>query len=337
MNNNNNTVIGVAGRSGGHIIPVLTILQNTSDNWHLVTTTAKMDQTITTQAGIPTSQLHQFPLDPIAWRKPWLWFHNVYQLYKAFTSALSLFEYLKPTRMISSGGLLAVPVCIAAWWKKIPIELWILDAVPGLAARAIMPFATKVHIVFAAAVQYTPQKKTVLSSYPIRQELVTLPAHDLACKDLGLDAKLSTLLVLGGSQGSRQLNKLLITTLEQYPELISKIQIIHQTGSDEEMVRAAYAKLNCRAVVFGYRADMATSYGAANLAIARAGAGTIAELLHAKISTLLIPLITSTTSHQQDNAQAAVTQHPALFTYKLQQAVTSEYIYTWIKKECSLR
>lgn len=327
---NNNTIIGVAGRSGGHIIPVLTLLQNNSNEWHLITTRATMDKTITAQAGIPTAQLHQMPLDPIAWRKPWLWLQNIYQLYKVFSSALALFNSFKPTRVISSGGLLAVPVSIAAWWRNIPVELWVLDAVPGMAASAIMPFATKIHIVFAAAAQYCPAEKTIFSKYPIRAELITLPTHDQACKELDLDIKLPTLLVLGGSQGSRQLNKLVIDTLEQYPELRQKIQIIHQTGNDAEIVRSAYAKLNCRAVVFGYRADMATCYAAADIAIARAGAGTIAELLYAKIPSLLIPLITSTTSHQQNNAQSIILEHPHLFTSLGQTQATPPSLQAWL-------
>lgn len=334
--NNNKVIIGVAGRSGGHIIPVLTILQNSTDEWHLLTTTATMDTTITAQAGIPTAQLHQFPLDPIAWRKPWLWLHNIHQLYKVFSSALTLCNSFNPALVISSGGLLALPVSIAAWWRNIPVELWVLDAVPGMAARAIMPFATKVYIVFAAAAQYCPPKKTVLSRYPIRQELITLPTHDQACKELGLDAKLPTLLVLGGSQGSRQLNKLVIATLEQYPELTQKIQIIHQTGNDEEMVRLTYERLECSALVFSYRADMANIYATATMAIARAGAGTIAELLHAKIPSLLIPLITSTTSHQQDNAQSVVQEHPALFELLKQEQTTPNALYRWLTTKITL-
>lgn len=328
---NNKPLVGVAAHSGGHIIPVLTVLQQSNSAWHLITSNALLEQKIITGYDIAPSQQTMYTLRAIAWRRPWRWLQSIWQLSYICVHSFRVLRKLQPRAVISSGGLLAIPVSYAAWLCQIPVELWILDAVPGNAARAIMPIADIIHVVMPAAEKYCPTHKIKKSAYPIRKELQHLPAQAQARQMLGLELDKPTLIVLGGSQGSRQLNELVITALATNNMLCQHYQIFHQAGPEAAYVTQRYQQLNISAQVVEYTNNMPLVYAAASIAIARAGAGTIAELYAAHVPTILIPLIAKTTSHQVDNARAVAAQHPEHFTWADPATLTSLQVCIYLQ------
>lgn len=327
----------VAAGSGGHILPGLQIAQQ----WHqtnprgmvyFFTGTSNLEKKIIQQhAFIPETyywHLSKFSLRRW-WTLPLVILQGIYLIGKSFFYV----TWHKPEMVISTGGILSLPLCYAAWILRSPIELYELNVVPGKAIKALMPCATTIYTVFAQTKTYCRwwlinfSDKVKLISYPLRftqkdkelnkQDIVKELNVLLQQRFMSLQFTLTrkTIFVLGGSQGSRLLNILIKNFFQKYPEAADHIQVIHQVGAFEEQEWDNwYMTHRIPAFTFGYDAHIQRYYTLADLVICRAGAGTLFEIAFFEKQCLLIPLITTTTSHQNDNAYAMATMYPQLFT-----------------------
>lgn len=134
------------------------------------------------------------------------------------------------------------------------------------------------------------------------------------------DHNRTTLLLLGGSQGSVGLNTLFKNYIAGHPELYNHIQIIHQTGAkDQEGWNDFYRSKNIPALTFAFSDQVAQYYVLADILISRAGAGSMFEALFFEKQTIVVPLVASSTSHQIDNAVQLAEFHLDLFTLVDQQ------------------
>jgi UDP-N-acetylglucosamine--N-acetylmuramyl-(pentapeptide) pyrophosphoryl-undecaprenol N-acetylglucosamine transferase len=326
MINKYNNICFVAGKSGGHIVPCLTIAQQYKESapettLFFISTDAMLDKSILHNQsfisrhytlGLGTfSSLPIYRHLQIAWRLIYSCIQSVYYLRKNSI-----------THVISTGGLVAVPVCLAAWVLRIPIELYELNAVPGKAITLLAPLAHKIQVCFRQAEPFFAKHLCCYTPYPVRFNATHKQmTKEYACKVFDLDPDKKTVLILGGSQGSILLSNALKKYIENTDKL-ENLQIIHQTGSrDKTNWQNFYTHNNISAVVFDYRDEMASCYIAADLIISRAGAGTLFEILFFEKQSIIIPLEAATTSHQRDNAYAMSKQYPTLFTVMQQQEV----------------
>lgn len=234
------------------------------------------------------------------------------------SSFVKSFFYLcryRPKKIITTGGVTALPVCIAGFLLRIPIILYSLDAKPGKAIKALIPFSDSIITCFASTQHFFPARKCFFRPYPIKFNTSdnSLNTHDAKNK-LGLAADKKTIVVLGGSQGSLFLNNCIkqFVTNSSFP--LNTLQIIHQTGSlDTTDWPKFYESHNITAHVFSYHPNLSHIYASADLIICRAGAGTLFEIKFFNKRCIIIPLKTSTTSHQVNNAQAMVDEYPQFF------------------------
>lgn len=315
---------GVAARSGGHIIPCLTkIKQERTDTTHVIffTTHTALDASISKE--FPWISRHIIlTLDNIPYKKPWRFPLFIWQFTKSFFKSWFIFLQYKPEKIISTGGYLSLPVCLAARCAFVPVELFELNVQPGKASRVLAPLAKKLSICFKDTQQYFKRSCT-LEPYPIRfsSELIN-PEHKIeALKALEYDTKKKTLFVLGGSQGSLFLNTLICSTIQHIDR--SQIQIIHQAGHHEiEQLKLFYEEMRIQAQVFAYKQNLAPYYQAADIVICRAGAGTLFETAFFKKSCITIPLEITGNTHQIDNAYAIQKMYPNLFTVLNQNLLT---------------
>lgn len=108
-------------------------------------------------------------------------------------------------------------------------------------------------------------------------------------------------LIMGGSQGARQLNDVLIEAIPHLER--DALDILHQSGdADQDRVAAAYAESGLRARVFAFEPDLGPHYHWADLALCRAGALTLSELALAGLPALLVPYPYAADDHQRANA-----------------------------------
>jgi UDP-N-acetylglucosamine--N-acetylmuramyl-(pentapeptide) pyrophosphoryl-undecaprenol N-acetylglucosamine transferase len=176
------------------------------------------------------------------------------------------------------------------------------NATPGLANRWLSPF------VDAAALAWEETKtffgpKSFVSGNPVREVITRVPP-----RPVGADL---SLLVFGGSQGSRILNRAVVAALPQLTAVKDRLKVTHQTGeADLESVRSAYRQSGFRARVEPYLDAMEKEYADCDLVICRAGATTCAELAAAGRASLLVPLALAG-GHQRDNAEMMVREGAA--------------------------
>jgi UDP-N-acetylglucosamine--N-acetylmuramyl-(pentapeptide) pyrophosphoryl-undecaprenol N-acetylglucosamine transferase len=328
---NEQIIAFVAGRSGGHIIPALTLAQQIkAANEHaeilFFTTAHPLDQAIIKKQGGMINKHIALKLGNVP-------FFNIFKILvfiinftRAFFRALSWLREYRPEKVIGMGGYICLPVCAAARILRIPIHLYDLDAKPGKATRFLAKYAEKIHICFEQAKEFLPAHKCEIAPYPIRfSDNAKNIRQEQALSQLKLTQNKKTIFINGGSQGSVFINTCIKEWLDLNPHLHSLIQIIHQTGSlDSFDWKMHYYDLEIPAVVFTYKEDLAPCYAAADVIICRAGAGSLFEALFFNKACVAIPLETSATSHQKDNARALCHQQAHLFTMLTEQEIKSD-------------
>jgi UDP-N-acetylglucosamine--N-acetylmuramyl-(pentapeptide) pyrophosphoryl-undecaprenol N-acetylglucosamine transferase len=144
----------------------------------------------------------------------------------------------------------------------------------------------------------TPSKAVLVPLLPWKSLDTESIQPTEARKRYGLDPCLQTILVFGGSQGASFLNGAIPGALKHFKE---PFQVIHFTGSEENNVGAMYARFGIAARVQAFEKEMSYAYRAADLAICRSGAGTVAELIRFSVPALLIPYPFATGDHQRKN------------------------------------
>jgi UDP-N-acetylglucosamine--N-acetylmuramyl-(pentapeptide) pyrophosphoryl-undecaprenol N-acetylglucosamine transferase len=234
---------------------------------------------------------------------------NFFDLFKTATGAfyglLSMF-FIYPDVVISKGGYAAFPAVLAAKLLKIPVIVHESDSSPGRLNIWTAKFAKHVAISWPEAAEYLPKEKTALTGQPIRKEILQGDPNG-ALEHFNLTNDLPIILVLGGSQGAEIINDIILSSI---PELLSRYQIIHQTGNDNINDVLSRSKLLMennpnisRYVPTPYLNNLATrmAAGCANLIISRAGSA-IFEIASWGIPSIIIPITNSNGNHQRKNA-----------------------------------
>ncbi len=328
----NKSIWYVGGKSAGHIMPLITLAHQAGAPAVFITTHRPLDKKIIDSAmvrytvhpecspigecieghGTHHARLTHCPLylPDIQRKKFWLFpFHAAVW---SFAFAKLLFLYIKthPEKVVSTGGLSAVPVFLFAKLFRIPCELFELNAIPGDAVKFLAPLSSKVFYCYKTTLQHLEHKALYYKPYPVR-EFSVIDSYS-ARKQLGLSPAKKTICFLGGSQGSQFINDFALRIVTRFSP--HEIQVIHQAGSaDASRLAAWYAENKYQAFVVDYYSEIELLYSAADLVICRAGAGTLWELEYMNVPTCIIPLETSSTDHQLHNAQALCAQKPQQF------------------------
>lgn len=320
----------VAGKSGGHLLPCITQATQMQQNrpqtqLYLFTCGSDLDYKIVNHYKnihhiVPTS------LDNPPYGQPWLlpWFACKTAWY--FCKSLYQLWNIQPQKVISFGGFVAIPTCLAAKLLGVPIELYELNVEPGKATMFLSRFTDTIYTCFQSTQKYFPTKTCVHFNYPIRftkQDLIFDKAQLL--QQYNLQPNRMTILILGGSQGSILLNETFKDMIKLYPSIAQKIQVIHQTGiSDPFNYSAFYQEHNIPAHVFGYCQTLQDFYNLADLIICRAGAGTLFEIKFFNKSCITIPHETANTNHQIKNVLELQEENPQQFQVIKQSEFTPE-------------
>ncbi len=309
----------MAGRSGGHIIPCMTFLKNAiaADPEYSVlffSTDTQLDRSI---LALYPANFKYIPLslDSFPGKKIVRYPSFLVQCIRSFITSFRVLRKMKAEKVVSMGGYVSLPVCAAAVVLRIPIEGFELNAVPGKALLWLAPYVRTMHVCFGEASSFFKNSLCQITAYPLRFSYEDRLARDKGLSKYGLDPAKKTLLVVGGSQGSRSINELIKDFFKKNTHRALDIQIIHQAGANNVTdLELFYKSQGCTARVFEYEHTLQFAYAAADFVIARAGAGTLFELEFFEKKTMLIPLEIKSTLHQRENAQAFVLKNPSLFT-----------------------
>jgi len=227
-----------------------------------------------------------------------------FKLVKSAWTARRLVADFEPNVVLGMGGYVSVPCLLAARLQGIPIAAHESNAILGLANKLCRNLGAK--IFWGLPPPDGLKGGETLTGTPIRAELRAPAApQDRTRRSLGLDPAMTTLLIFGGSQGAQALNKTIPALLKSMAERPSRplFQVLHVAGEKWlAETRAFYAEVPFKAVVLPYISAMDQAYGAADVAVCRAGASTLAELFAQKKPAILIPYPHAAASHQSKNA-----------------------------------
>jgi len=309
------TICFVAGKSGGHLIPALTLAkkfskQNKNTFVLLFTTKSILDKKIVSESNSINKNVY-INLGNITYKNPLkllrFAIHSIIAFFKSFFHLCKT----RPQKVVSLGGYVSVPVCLAAFVLRIPIELFELNAVPGKAIAFLSPITTSINVCFEQTTSYFNPKKCQLAQYPIRFEEESCENIAPILHKHNLLPSKYTILILGGSQGSVAINNIMKMWMTKNRNILNQIQIIHQTGAyDSTNWHEFYKVLNVTAITFDFKNEIKDYYQAADIVICRSGAGTLFETIFFQNKCITIPLETNTTSHQIDNATAMANTYP---------------------------
>ncbi len=206
-----------------------------------------------------------------------------------------------PDWVLGMGGYSSGPVCLAARVLGLPMAVHEQNAYPGLTNRCLARIAGRVFVSFEESRPHLRCRTVIHTGNPVRPEFFRPPAHEAAGR------RGFTLLVTGGSQGSRAINDAVVKALVRLKEQGKAIGVIHQTGgTDHGRIEAEYRRRGLAGEISAFLHDMPAAYGRADLVIARAGATTVFELSAAGRPAILVPYPHAANRHQERNARALV-------------------------------
>ena len=211
-------------------------------------------------------------------------FSDPFKVLKGYFQSVHLMRKLKPDVVFSKGGFVSVPVVLAAKRCHIPAIIHESDITPGLANRIAVRGAKKVCCNFPETMKYLPSGKAVLTGSPIRQELFQGKAEGARALCNFADDK-PVLLIIGGSLGSKIVNEAVRGVL---PELLQKFNIIHLCGKGN--LDSSLSGLVGYTQFEYASAELADMFALCDMAISRAGANSICELLALHKPNILIRL-----------------------------------------------
>ncbi len=311
--------IVAGGGTGGHIYPALAIARGLVEKYPgagvlYIGTAAGMEADIVPKEGFPFKGIDAAGLE----RK--LSPRNLLTLWKAWRGlcqASRIIRSWRPDVVVGTGGYVCGPVILAAARRRIPTLIHEQNALPGLTNRILSRFAGRVAITFAASARYFPdQKKIRLTGLPVRPEILCVD-RSTGLKNLGFKTDRFFLLSFGGSRGARAINRAMLEVLKRFAA-DPRLNILHATGKDgyqEFITDCAAAGIepdkyeNIRVTPYIYNMQDAL---AADLAVCRAGAATLAELTACGIPSILIPYPYAAENHQEYNARALEKEGAAL-------------------------
>jgi UDP-N-acetylglucosamine--N-acetylmuramyl-(pentapeptide) pyrophosphoryl-undecaprenol N-acetylglucosamine transferase len=199
------------------------------------------------------------------------------------------------------GGFTSTAPVLAGRMRGISTFIHESNAVPGKANRLTARMVRAVMLGFQECAPFFPKARTEITGTPIRTELKPLDSH-VARQRLGLRDDLTTLLVMGGSQGASGINQAMIKSLPFLQGV--PLQVIHLSGPrDERLVADNYRRESVPAYVAPFHHRMEEVYSAADLLVARAGAASLAEFAAFSLPGILIPFPYAADDHQTRNAE----------------------------------
>jgi UDP-N-acetylglucosamine--N-acetylmuramyl-(pentapeptide) pyrophosphoryl-undecaprenol N-acetylglucosamine transferase len=271
------------GGTGGHVFPALAIADEFRRRGYRVIyvgTAHGMEAKLVPARGYPLVTLAVSGIKNQGLGKRIL---SLARLIKAVLRCFRLLRRERPKAVIGVGGYVSAPLCLAAWLKGTPLFLQEQNTSVGIANRVLGRLAGRVFLGFAEGARYFPTSRTVVTGNPVRPEI--------EAAEFPYDPSANRLLVLGGSQGARAINEVMIGLLEELHRRYPRLEIVHQSGEpDYAKVRAAYeAKFRGRFEVLPFLSDMVDRYRWASFIVARSGALTVTELMHAGRPALLVP------------------------------------------------
>lgn len=308
-------IIISGGGTGGHIFPAIAIanaLKRLAPDAVLlfVGANGKMEM-----EKVPAAGYEIVGLDIQGINRSSIWKNLAlpFKLYKSIIKARRIVRDFHPDVAVGVGGYASGPLLYAAAGMGVPCLIQEQNSYAGVTNKRLAKKADKVCVAFEGMERFFPAHKVLFTGNPIRRDAVIIQhKRDEAMAFFGLSPEKKTILLTGGSLGARTLNNSMLEGLDRL--IAADVQVIWQCGGHyhDALFEAIGAKYEGSVKLTAFLQRMDFAYAAADLIIARAGAGTIAELCIVAKPTILVPSPNVAEDHQTKNAQALVDKSAAL-------------------------
>ncbi len=299
------------GGTGGHIYPAIAIAnelkkRHPDAQFLFVGAEDRMEMEKVPQAGYKIIGLQIAGFQRKLTRKN---LSFPFKLIKSLRKAGNIVSEFKPDVVIGTGGFASGPVLKVASGRGIPCVLQEQNSYAGVTNKLLKNKVAKICVAYDGMDAFFPSEKIIKTGNPVRGNLA-----NISCSkndSLGfyrLSLRNPTLLVLGGSLGSRRINQLIESKLEFFKKF--DIQVIWQCGKLYYEEYKKYQSDTVKVEDFMNRMDFA--YTAADMIISRAGAGSVSELSIVGKPTIFIPSPNVAEDHQTKNAKALVDENAAI-------------------------
>jgi len=286
-------IVLAGGGTGGHVIPALAIAEQLRGGGHeaaFVGTARGMETRLVPRAGFPLFLVNTGAFNRVSLATR---LATMVRLPLAVLAAMRILRRFRAHAVIGVGGYAAVPATLAAVLLRIPVVLFEPNVVPGSANRLLARFAVNAAVHFERTGRWFPRFE--VTGVPVRPAFFSLPARR---------SRPPALLVFGGSQGARALNRILRASAAELLRRIPDLKIVHQTGEREyEELRAFYDGARLAVEAQPFLDDMAQRFADADLIVCRSGASTVAEIAAAGKCALFVPFPGAADDHQLRNAE----------------------------------
>ena len=288
------------GGTGGHLFPGLAVAeqlkQHGCDVALLISPKQVDQQSVKTARGMDI-----FTLPAVALQNG-NYFSFAGSFVKSLFATRKIFNKRRPDAVLAMGGFTSAPPVFIAKDTGIKTFLHESNTIPGRANRFLSRFVDGAFVGFPEAAARLKTRKVTVTGTPVRPQFRPQAAAGSRTA-LGLEPNRSTILVVGGSQGARGINEMILSALPLLVE--KKWQWMHLTGANDfEKVKAAYTARGIKAVVKPFLAEMDLALGAATACVSRSGASSLAEIAAMRLPSLLVPYPAAADNHQFFNAGA---------------------------------
>lgn len=311
-NQSHSRLVVTGGGTGGHLFAGLALAREHQrrhgiDSVHFYASTGEIEKRELPKTEVKYSLFQVLPLKGKS---------LLFRIKSAIIGVISLLSIARallrhrPTAILGVGGFVSGPVILCAYILKllrfIPLKtIAILEqnAVPGFTNRVLSHISDRVFVAFAGVESVFPDpSKCIVSGNPIREAIKNISLENVSGKNPHTPPHL---LIFGGSQGARGINRRMLLVLSKLKETVPGITWLHQCGVKEyESVRAEYVRLKLpETQLVPFIDDMPKEYRRADLIICRAGSSTLSELSFVLKPALLIPFPAAADNHQEKNAQ----------------------------------
>lgn len=318
--------IMTGGGTGGHVIPALAVARVLQERGHgvrFIGTASGLESKLVPDAGFPLDTIRIGQLNRVSWLTQ---AKTLGELPASVLAARRLLRRNQAAAVFSMGGYVAGPVMLGSVISCVPLVVMEPNAMPGFANRQAGRFVYRALLGFEAGSRWFPAGRWEVTGLPVRPEFFELPAKPAP----GIGDSF-TVLITGGSRGSRTLNRASRESWPLFRAAGAPVRIVHQTGAAEhEKLAKEFCQSGLQGEVVPFIANMAETFRAADLVVGRAGAGGVAEIAAARMPSLLVPLPFAADDHQRKNAEALVRAGAALMV--LDAEMTGQRLFEEVEK-----
>ena len=293
-----------ASGTGGHLFPALAVAEALPDSWQVrwLGVPDRLETQLVPES-IPLTTVRAGGLQGRGFNK----LIQLIRLIGAIGSVRRLIRQERIQVVFTTGGYIAAPAIVAARWCGVPAVLHEANAIPGRVTRLMGRFCRAVAVGLPVASDRIPGHRPLLTGMPVRTAfLQSQPLPDWVPISDG-----PLLVVIGGSQGAVGLNRMVRAVV---PELLEQgCRIVHLTGrNDPDVGQLQHPNL----VERPFSDEIPGLLQHADLAVSRAGAGSLSELAICRTPSILVPFPQAADGHQEANAACAARTGGAVIVHQ---------------------